>query len=410
MTGPLFRREALEARKGSWLGGISLSRPLGMWVMTGFAAAMSVLVIAVLAFGEYTRRSKVTGQLVPSLGLATVTAPTSGVVAHLSQEEGGLVGRGDALLRISVPRTTVSGGDALSVIRQGLEARDASLRELERSQLEQLDVQAGGNRQQLADMRGELAQIEGEIGVRREQVRIGRETIQRYERVAGEQYVSQVQLNQQRQALLELVNAQKSLERQAMAMRRSIHQHEQALREMPMQRRNLMAGVSRDKALLAQERIQHEADGELLVVSPVPGIVASRLIEAGQAVQAGQPLLTVLPKGSRLHAQLLVPSHAIGFVEPGDRVLIRYDAYPYQKFGHHGGTVLRVSRSAIPATGAQAVEPHYRVLVELDRQTVMAYGRPEHLRPGMALSADVLGDRRKLYEWVLEPLYSLSGS
>lgn len=314
------------------------------------------------------------------------------------------------MLRISVPRTTVSGGDALSVIRQGLEARDASLRELERSQLEQLDVQAGGNRQQLADMRGELAQIEGEIGVRREQVRIGRETIQRYERVAGEQYVSQVQLNQQRQALLELVNAQKSLERQAMAMRRSIHQHEQALREMPMQRRNLMAGVSRDKAPLAQERIQHEADGELLVVSPVPGIVASRLIEAGQAVQAGQPLLTVLPKGSRLHAQLLVPSHAIGFVEPGDRVLIRYDAYPYQKFGHHGGTVLRVSRSAIPATGAQAVEPHYRVLVELDRQTVMAYGRPEHLRPGMALSADVLGDRRKLYEWVLEPLYSLSGS
>jgi len=69
-----------------------------------------------------------------------------------------------------------------------------------------------------------------------------------------------------------------------------------------------------------------------------------------------------------------------------------------------------VSRSAIPATGAQADEPHYRVLVELDRQTVTAYGRPEQLRPGMALSADVLGDRRKLYEWVLEPLYSLPGS
>jgi len=49
------------------------------------------------------------------------------------------------------------------------------------------------------------------------------------------------------------------------------------------------------------------------------------------------------------------------------------------------------------------------VLVSLNEQTVLAYGQPEALRPGMRLEADVMGERRRLYEWVLEPLYSVVG-
>jgi membrane fusion protein len=121
--------------------------------------------------------------------------------------------------------------------------------------------------------------------------------------------------------------------------------------------------------------------------------------------------MSLLPKGSRLQAQLLVPSAAVGFIEPGDSVLLRYQAYPYQKFGHHRGKVIRVSRSAIAPAGGdgQSAEPYYRVLVALDEQSITAYGKQEPLRPGMRLDADILGERRKLYEWVLEPLYSLRG-
>lgn len=128
-------------------------------------------------------------------------------------------------------------------------------------------------------------------------------------------------------------------------------------------------------------------------------------------MQPGQPILSLLPKGSELRAQLLVPSSAIGFVKSGDRVLLRYQAYPYQKFGAHEGTVIRISRSAL--TGSQkdgdARQSLYRVLVSLDQQGVLAYGKMETLRPGMQLEADIMGERRKLYEWLLEPLYSVTG-
>ncbi|WP_260428515.1 hypothetical protein [Burkholderia stagnalis] len=52
-------------------------------------------------------------------------------------------------------------------------------------------------------------------------------------------------------------------------------------------------------------------------------------------------------------------------------------------------------------------EQLYRLIVALDRQDIAAYGKREALRPGMALEADVLIDKRRLIEWVLEPLYAL---
>jgi membrane fusion protein len=134
-------------------------------------------------------------------------------------------------------------------------------------------------------------------------------------------------------------------------------------------------------------------------------------------VQPGQAVLSLLPAGARLEAHLVVPSRAVGFIAPGDAVRLRYQAFPYQKFGHHRGEVARISRSALSAaelpslTGlAAAGEPAYRVVVALDRDSVRAFGKDEPLRPGMRLDADILGEQRKLWEWLFEPLHALSGA
>jgi membrane fusion protein len=101
-------------------------------------------------------------------------------------------------------------------------------------------------------------------------------------------------------------------------------------------------------------------------------------------------------------------------------VLLRYRAYPYQKFGHSRGVIASVSRSAIEpaelpamfaggAAGSPA-EALYRITVALERQHVTAYGKAAPLQPGMQLDADVLLERRRLFEWVLEPVFTLTGS
>ncbi len=148
--------------------------------------------------------------------------------------------------------------------------------------------------------------------------------------------------------------------------------------------------------------------------APRDGIVSTVLPKPGQMVSTGQPLLAILPIGSTLQAQLLVPSRAVGFIDPGSRVVLRYEAYPYQKFGQQYGEVTDVSRSALGASdiaaliGQQGQQPLYRVQVKLDKPFVLAYGKREALKPGMALQADILMDRRSLLEWVFEPLYGMA--
>ncbi|MEE9878153.1 MAG: HlyD family efflux transporter periplasmic adaptor subunit [Stenotrophomonas geniculata] len=407
----LFRKEAIDAQRRSWLGGVSLAQPLRFWILAVFATMAASAIVGFLYLGEYSRRSRVVGELVPDLGLSTVVAPSAGVVARLDVEEGDHVQRQEGLLTINVPRVTSSGQDAVSTLLDAQRSRMTSVEAMSEFQDRQLAAQQEGAKAQRSAMLRELSQIEAEIHTRGEQVRIGRETLARFRSVEDERYVSLVQINQQEQSILEAVNAQQALQRQATSIRRNLAELEQRLAEIPHQRLSAKAASERDLAALSQETVRMEADGELLLRAPVTGLVANRLVEAGQAVQPGQPILSLLPQGSELRAQLLVPSSAIGFVKSGDRVLLRYQAYPYQKFGAHEGTVIRISRSALTGAqeGSDAKQSLYRVLVSLDQQGVLAYGKTETLRPGMQLEADIMGERRKLYEWLLEPLYSVTG-
>ena len=416
MKKSLFRKEVLESRRGSWLGGISLAQPLALWVWTSVAVAVVVAIALFVTLAEYTRRSRVVGQLVPSLGLSTVVAPTSGVVDRIFQDEGERVAAAGSLVLISVPRTTAAGQDTQAAVTEGIKRRRASVEQSRESGTDLLEAQRRGQVAQLQIARRELAQIDQQVRLRDEQVRLAETTLRRYQDLEASRYVSSVDVVQQQQAVLEQRAARQALVRQGTTTRQTIAQLEQALREVPARIAMQEAGSARDLAVLDQEMVQAAAAGSVLVNAPVAGLVASRLVQPGQSVQAGQVLMSLLPRGSLLEAQLLIPSRAIGFVEPGDKVLLRYQAFPYQKFGHHEGKVVRISRSALSSGelgtlvgNVQGGEPMYRVLVRIDSQSVMAFGKSEPLRPGMLVEADILGERRKLYEWALEPLYALTG-
>lgn len=398
----------------SWLGGISLAQPPSLWVLTSLAVFAAMGIGLFLMLGTYTRRSTVVGQLVPTQGMATVLAPATGVIGQLDVAEGDKVKTGQRLGIVIVPRATPVGGDTQAALEQHLAQRREGLVSAQDAQQQQLQAQANGLRAQLSAARSELAQIETEVATRQRQAHIANETLDRLRQLQTEQYVSALQVKQQESAALDFTGQTQALQQQAAEARRSIAQLEQALRELPGQQQAVSATFQRDMAQLETERVQTEAQGALAVSAPVDGVVATQLVKPGQAVQAGQPLMSLLPGDGKLEAELLVPSRAIGFIEPGDKVLLRYQAYPYQKFGHHLGTVARISRSALNSGelgaligNAQQGEPFYRVTVALAQQSVTAYGKPEPLKPGMLLDADVLGEKRRLIEWVFEPMYSL---
>ena len=137
----------------------------------------------------------------------------------------------------------------------------------------------------------------------------------------------------------------------------------------------------------------------------------------GQTVSADAPMLKIVPQHASMQAELLAPSSAVGFIHEGERVLLRYSAFPYQKFGEYWGTMATVSDAAISAEEAKLFlgrggadytdRPVLSRHCHPDSQFVRVYGEERRLPASMQVQAYALLDRRQLYEWILEPLYDI---
>ena len=119
------------------------------------------------------------------------------------------------------------------------------------------------------------------------------------------------------------------------------------LRDLPLNNQTQLAEIDRNIAALEQELAEVESKRQIVIPAPQDGTVTAIQAEPGSRADTTVPLLSIVPTGSKLEAQLFSPSRAIGFVRPGQRVLLRYEAFPYQKFGQYEGIVANVSRSAI---------------------------------------------------------------
>ncbi len=413
MTDSLFRPEAIEARRGAQLGGILRDQPLTLRLLTVAALLGGVVLVLFLAQGSYTRRTRVIGQLTPRNGVATALAPLSGVVVQVPVAEGARVGPGTLLALIRVPRTSGT-RDSVAATRANLSKRRAELVNGRALALQRCLLRRDGLTAQLRAALTELAIADAELETRRTQLRLGDETLAQWRVLEQQHFVSKLQLRQQQATALAQQAELQALLRQRAALARSLVQIRQSLAEWPTEQQAALDPFDRELASLEQQRIELDSAHEAAITAQLPGTVTSIVVKAGESVQVGQQLLSVLPVNSVLQAELLLPSRAIGFVRPGDAVQLRYQAFPYQKFGHHLGLVRQVSRNALAPAQARALvggliidEPFYRVTVELTSQFVAAYGRAEPLKPGMLLEADIVGDRRSLIEWLFEPLHAL---
>jgi membrane fusion protein len=410
---PLFRPAAIAANRRDALGPISLARPIGLGALTGVALTIVTAVCGFLAFGSYTTHNTLRGRLVPDRGVIDVRTPQLGTIVDKRVDEGRRVTRGEVLFVVSSERRTASLGLAQSAVAEQLEERRRSLtveigntRVLERLESRSLDESA-------AAFGSEAAALDRTLEGQQERVRLAEETLRRYELIHAQGYVSDELLLAKRADSIEQRARLQGLDRDRKGIERQLADVTARSASLALRYDNQVADLERSLAATDLDIAENEARREILVTAPSDGIATGIAAVVGQVVDGATPLALIVPSDARLRAELYAPSRAVGFVAVGEEVVLRYEPYPYQKFGHYRGTVEAVSRTSLSPGGrtdsALAAEPLYEVIVALQSQTVTAYGEERELRAGMAVEADVLLETRKLYEWVLEPLYSLRG-
>jgi len=409
----LFRHEVLESRQNQWLGGIRLIRPVSTSLLTGLALIAAALVIGYLVLGGYTRKARATGFLAPEHGVIRLVPAQRATVLESHVREGQAVRRGDVLYVLSVDPGNVS-----TEVRAALASRERSLQGAVQQQ-DALDRErAAALERQVEAMRAELVQIDAEVRLQAQRQLLAEQALAQYESLRDQNFVSAAQVRGKNEELLAVRTQAQALQRQRSVHQREIEQLLARQREIPLQGQVRQGEIERDRAEIAQAQAEALARQRIELRAPQDGIVTGVVALAGQSVSPAAALASLLPADTRLQAHLFAPSSAVGLVHEQQPVLLRYQAFPYQKFGLQKGQVVEVSRAPLQAAelaglplpaAAGTGEPLYRITVALERQAVDAHGAPQALVPGMQLDADILLERRRLIEWIFEPLLGVAG-
>lgn len=414
---PLFRQEVVEHIASSQYGSILLSRPFNHTILAflffGFAAAF----ILFFTLCETTRKAYAQGVLLPNTGLIRIMPVQAGVIVGTYVKEGQKVLAGQVLFVLSGERSSANAGSTQQTI-SGLmkRRRDSFDYEIKQSRI-QARMRMDSLRRRLDGLKDDIARVTDQIKLQQNRIVLAEQSLKRYADLEVKKYISTAQLQEKQGELLDQQQRLADLLRVQSSAQRDLLSTSSDLDDLTVQNQRESESLQRSIAAVDQDLTENEARREILIRAPKSGTIGAVTVNAGQSVTAGTVLASLSPVGAEFEAEVYAPSRAIGFIRPGMQVLLRYQAFPYQKFGQYSAHVTEISYSglypqeiSIPVAGLPAGEFLYRIRLKLDRQTVLAYGKPVQLKAGMLLDANIVLDHRKLYEWVLEPLYSISGT
>ncbi len=411
MRSTLFRPEAQVSQQQRLLGNIILIRPLSHSLLVGLVFLLSCVFLVFLYSVNYTNRVSVNGYLVPDQGVVKVMVNQAGIIQQSLVHEGQRVKAGQALFKVSSEKFNQYGeiqsgiSDQVRQRKQSLEAEILSTQHLH-------DEEVLANRQKIKFLNDEMTSLQQQVQSQNQSVQVSQQVVQRFQELKQRGFASADQFQQKQSELLEQQNRLLSLQRELSKLRREIQVEGDNLLRLPLQHKNQLAQLQRSLQSTQQELHESEARRSILVTAPEAGVVTQITTEQGQTAELNRPLLSIVPEHAVLQAHLYVPSRAIGFVKPGDKVLLRYQAFPFQKYGHADGKVRYVSRVAAPLSelsnllvnSKENSEALYKITVDLSAQELRFTNQTHALQAGMALDADILQEQRRLIEWVFEPL------
>ncbi len=404
----MFRNEALHHNRSKLAGDVAIAVPVA-WQSMGFLMFGGIaLGVSFLSLASYARVETVTGMIIPNTGVSNIVPTRAGMIASLAVRDGQNVLAGAALATIRAEEDGAAAQSPGALVEVAIARQDASLV----AQSDAALTAAHAQRAQLAAQRSglvaEVVQLQLQITTQQALIASAQNDLDRARAIADRGFISGRDLQIREETLLARQQGLSQIEQSFAAKRAAVIENERSMGQIMAQARVQAASLSATRAQVAQQAANATGARSYVLRAPVAGRVTAMTARIGQAAIPQTPLMTIVPAGSVLRAELRVSSAAIGFVKPGQHVRLAIDAFPYQRFGTVTGKVLTVAASAVGAQGPNgSTVAIYPVTVALDKTHVTAFGRHEMLVSGMSLTARIVTEKQTLLEWLFEPLYAV---
>ncbi len=402
----LFRDQALAFRGRQGDGEPRLVRPPASSLLCLLLVSTLLAAFSFLATNDYARKATVTGHVDVTGKIKPIYSPKSSVVAQVLVTEGDRIGKGDEVARFNVV-SAIDEKERKAVMAEfdtqlsAIAARTSALQKRQRNDIDAIeaDIQNAhasiGKKLSILLLQEEkIAQLEATQDAARPLFEAGK--------------LSRIEWGRFRERFLSANQEAEQLRAAITAERAEITRLRFRVESLQSDVSNRVAALRQEAAAIRQQQRIMAADQSYILRAPSTGIVSRVHVTDGEQTDPSRPIISLAPADATTFVRLLVPTRSAGFIAPGQPVNLLYDAFPYQQFGTYRGTLVDVSPHAL-ATGSDSAPPVFEAKVALERPTVDAYGEEVPLRPGMTLKADVVLDRRTLFEWMIEPIMVMRG-
>jgi len=409
----LFRREALQAKKNRLTGHVILTQPVSLQAIALTVFFLFVASVVYATQSHYSRKETVKGYLIPNKGVIKVYSGRSGVLDDLLVVEGERVKQGQSIAKIRNSQSLASGIELSVALSQELETQiDALTKEL-------VTVQAVFEKderrieRQLDQLKLSLMAVEKTKVTSQKRLKLKEQRLVNNRVLHEKGFLSSTLLASVEEEYLEVLEASERLGHDIASISVEIDSLTSEKLALPEQLVLKQISIQRLVSELKAKRAELNNQYEFVTKAPETGIVTAIQPSLGAQLSPTSPILTIIPEDSPLEMELLLPTRSAGFVEVGDPVRIRFDAFPYQKFGLAQATVVNIDKALVLPTETvlpvEIDEAVYRVRARLSSQVVQAYGESFPLKIGMIANADIVIESRTLLEWLLDPIYSVRG-
>ena len=415
MLTSLFRKQAVAHQQNRLHGEVMVIPGFPYVICTIFLFLWLSAVIAWLVNSQYARKETVFGWLEPPSGLIRVFPESNqGKIKQILVKQGQQVDISQPLMIINGDRFLTDGAS----LEQKLLQEYQQQKRIYQQQLRRTDsiheLETAEMTAQITASQEDLSRLDSQIKTLEQRQKLQQKRVQNYNKMLNTGHLSDVELDNARQQLLALRNDYQQLLREKVNQKNAISRLNTQLILAPQHHQNERTQVNAKLSEINQQIEQINGQRTHVIRATRAGIVTSLQAKIGQRVNLNTPLLTLIPINTEIEAKLLVPVRAAGFIEQAQNIEIRYDAFPYQKFGLYRGEITDVAESItlpgeLHSSPIHINEPVYLVNARLHQQYVTGYGRSLALKSGMTLSADIKLGNRSMLEWLFEPIYSLKG-
>ncbi|QPS19158.1 HlyD family secretion protein [Serratia plymuthica] len=417
----MFRREAIESQRSRWRGRAILLPGIPVWLVTGFCISFIIAFLVFVIAGTYTRRINVTGEITTYPRAASVYSSVQGVVVRRFVNEGQIIKIGDSIYQIDVSKSTRSGVVSDNQ-RKDIEDQLGRISDI----ISRLQSSKKNTLAMLTNQREQYTSAfkrSSEIIKRAEEgIRIMKENMENYRHYQIKGLINKDQLTNQVALYYQQQNNMLGLSGQNEQNSLQITTLESQIQTQAAEFDNQIYQMELQRYELQKELINIDAGGEIIVKALSAGRVDSLSVTVGQMVNVGDSLLQVIPqKIDHYNLVIWVPNDALPYITVGDRVNVRYEAFPAEKFGQFAGSVSIISKApaspqemltyqGAPKSALTTAVPYYKVIVRPEKQTIMYGDKRLSLENGMKAQSTLFLEKRKIYQWMLSPFYDMKHS